>query len=169
MKRIPPFVLIGLLSILFPGNSAIGGSFEKPADRVVILKSVRKLQLLKGDAVIKTYKIALGGQPVGRKECQGDNRTPEGNYVIDGRNKNSHYHWSLHVSYPNSADRANARKRKCNPGGDIFIHGLPNGYDWLGKVHTAHDWTLGCIAVTDQEIEEVWRLVPNGTPVEIKP
>ncbi len=166
MKRIP-IVLFSLLCAFSTGG--VGVSFEKSADRVVIEKARRRLTLLRGDSVIKTYKIALGSQPVGRKECRGDNRTPEGRYVVDGRNKRSRYHWSLHISYPNAADRVNARKKKCNPGGDIFIHGLPNGYGWMGKLHTAHDWTLGCIAVTDQEIEEIWNLVPNGTPVEIKP
>lgn len=169
MKRVPQLVLLGLLAVISLGDTCSGASPEKPADKVVIEKGIRKLLLLRHDTVIKTYKIALGGQPVGQKECQGDNRTPEGSYVIDARNKNSHFHWSLHISYPNPADRANATKRRCNPGGDIFIHGLPNGYGWMGKAHTAHDWTLGCIAVTDQEIEEIWRLVPNGTPVEIKP
>ncbi len=169
MKQIPPVALLGLFSLLSLRSIDTGVPLEEPADRVVIEKSLRKLTLLRGDTVLKTYKIALGGQPVGRKECQGDNRTPEGRYVVDSRNKKSHYHWSLHISYPNAADRANAKKKKCNPGGDIFIHGLPNGYGWMGKLHTAHDWTLGCIAVTDQEIEEIWHLVPNGTPVEIKP
>ena len=169
MKRIPPVLLIGLLSSLFLRGIIFGASIEKRADNVLIEKNARKLTLLQGSTVIQTYRIALGAQPIGPKRCQGDHRTPEGRYIIDGRNKNSHFHWSLHLSYPNEKDRAVARKRKCNPGGDIFIHGLPNGYGWLGKSHTANDWTLGCVAVTDQEIEEIWRLGPNGTPVEIKP
>lgn len=124
---------------------------------------------MNGDTVVKSYRIALGGVPKGHKECQGDNRTPEGHYIIDSRNKSSKYHRSLHVSYPNPADIRAAKKRGCNPGGDIMIHGLPNGYGWTGASHTAIDWTLGCIAVTNKEIEEIWRLVPNGTPIEIKP
>lgn len=139
------------------------------ADRIVIEKAARKMVLYRGQNPIRTYRIALGGQPTGKKQCQGDNRTPEGEYIIDGRNRNSHYHWSLHVSYPNKADRERAKHIGCNPGGDIMIHGIANGYGWLGKKHTAHDWTLGCIAVTDKEIEEVWQLVPNGTPVVINP
>jgi murein L,D-transpeptidase YafK len=142
---------------------------EEPADRIVIEKAARKLMLYRGQNAIRTYCIALGGQPTGKKQCQGDNRTPEGQYIIDGRNKNSRYHWSLHVSYPNQADRERAKIIGCNPGGDIMIHGLANGYGWIGKLHTAHDWTLGCIAVTDKEIEEIWELVPNGTPVVINP
>ncbi|MBZ5535067.1 MAG: L,D-transpeptidase family protein [Acidobacteriia bacterium] len=169
MRGIPTLFLVVVLCVLPPTLSATAASSEKPADRILVEKSARRLSLLRGGTVIKTYKVALGGQPVGPKVCQGDKRTPEGKYVIDGRNKNSHYHWSLHVSYPNSEDRANAKKRGCNPGGDIYIHGLPNGYNWAGIVHTAYDWTLGCIAVRDQEIEEIWGLVPNGTAVEIKP
>lgn len=169
MKRILLVLLIGLPSSLIPCGIVHAASIEKRADKVLIEKEARKLTLMQGTTVIQTYRIALGAQPIGPKQCQGDHRTPEGHYTIDGRNKNSHFHWSLRLSYPNETDRAVARKRRCNPGGDIFIHGLPNGYGWLGKAHTAHDWTLGCVAVTDQEIEEIWRLVPNGTPVEIKP
>lgn len=142
---------------------------EKPADRILIEKKARKLTLLRGSVVIRSYRIALGNSPEGPKTCQGDCRTPEGHYVIDGRNKSSHYHWSLHISYPNEADRMAARKHKCRPGGDIFIHGLPNGYGWIGQAHRMRDWTLGCIAVTNEEIEEIWHLVPNGTAVEIRP
>jgi len=119
--------------------------------------------------VIKSYRIALGGTPVGRKEQQGDHKTPEGLYTIVGRNPSSQYHRALRVSYPNAEDRARAAKRGVPPGGDIMIHGLPNGYGWVGRGHLAKDWTDGCIAVTDQEIEEIWTLVADGTPVEIRP
>ena len=127
------------------------------------------MELMHANQVIKTYKIALGGNPVGPKQREGDHRTPEGSYVIDRRNEHSKFHRSLHVSYPNAADREHARKLGVSPGGDIFIHGLPNGYGWIGAAHRAHDWTDGCIAVSDKEIEEIWDLVDNGTPVEIKP
>ena len=139
------------------------------ADHVVVEKQARRLTLMRGDRVLKIYAIALGGQARGPKVCQGDNRTPEGTYVIDSRNQNSRFHRALHVSYPNARDREAARKARCNPGGDIMVHGLPNGYGWLGRSHTLHDWTAGCVAVTNDEIEEIWRLVPNGTPIEIKP
>ncbi len=154
------------LCFLWVGFSELA---EKPADKILVEKKARRLTLLRDNKAIRTYRVALGTDPEGPKVCQGDGRTPEGHYIIDGRNQNSHYHWSLHISYPNDMDRAAARKAKCIPGGDIFIHGLPNGYGWLGKAHTLRDWTLGCIAVTDQEIEEIWRLVPNKTIVEIKP
>jgi murein L,D-transpeptidase YafK len=132
-------------------------------------KKERTLELLKSGQVIKTYKIALGGEPVGAKTKQGDHRTPEGVYVIDSRNAHSQFHRALHISYPNAADRERARKSGASPGGDVFIHGLPNGYGFIGAAHRARDWTDGCIAVTDQEIEEIWNLVLNGTPIEIRP
>ena len=127
------------------------------------------MELVRAEQVIKTYKVALGGEPVGPKTRQGDHRTPEGLYVIDSRNVHSQFHRSLHISYPNPTDREHARKLGAPPGGDIYIHGLPNGYGFVGAAHRARDWTDGCIAVTDQEIEEIWRLVDNGTPIEIRP
>ena len=139
------------------------------ADRIVVFKSERRLVLMKGDKELHTYKIALGPSPVGAKTRQGDHKTPEGDYVIDSRNAASHYHRALHISYPSAADRARARKLGVSPGGDIMLHGLPNGYGAIGKAHLLHDWTDGCIAVTDDEIDEIWKLVPVGTPIEIKP
>lgn len=139
------------------------------ADRIVVHKSERTMELMHASTVIKTYKIALGGEPIGAKTRQGDHRTPEGVYVIDSRNAQSKFHRSLHVSYPNAADREGARKIGASPGGDVFIHGLSNGYGFIGAAHRARDWTDGCIAVTDEEIEEIWNLVDNGTPIEIRP
>lgn len=139
------------------------------ADQLVLLKSQRTLILMRGGKEIQRYKVALGGEPVGAKTQQGDHRTPEGNYVIDRRNPASHYYRALHISYPNQADRERARKLGVAPGGDIMIHGLPNGYAAIGKAHLLHDWTDGCIAVTNAEMDEIWKLVPNGTPIEIRP
>lgn len=139
------------------------------ADRIIVHKKDRTLELVQGGRVIETYKIALGGNPVGAKGRQGDHRTPEGMYVIDSRNAQSKFHRSLHISYPNAADREHARKLGVSPGGDIMIHGLPNGYGFVGTAHRARDWTDGCIAVTDEEIEEIWKLVDNGTQIEIRP
>lgn len=127
------------------------------------------MELMHAGHVLRTYKIALGRDAVGPKSRQGDHRTPEGVYIIDSRNASSQFHRSLHISYPNPNDRERARKLGVSPGGDIFIHGLPNGYGFIGAAHRARDWTDGCIAVTDDEIEEIWKLVGNGTPVEIQP
>lgn len=159
-----------LVALIIVASTLLTASAPTPKiDKILILKKDRKLLLLSGDKEVRSYKIALGGNPVGPKTYKGDNRTPEGFYTIDGRNAASSYHRSLHVSYPNADDRARAKKLGKNPGGDIFIHGLPNGQGWIGKAHVLHDWTLGCIAVTDDEIEEIWKLVPNGTVVEIRP
>ncbi len=140
-----------------------------PADKILIEKKERRLSLLSKGRVLKTYKTALGGNPDGPKERQGDNKTPEGTYVIDSRNRNSLYHRSLHISYPNEKDKKRAKELGLSPGGDIMIHGIKNGFSWAGDYHTEVDWTKGCIAVTDEEIEEIDRLVPNGTIVEIRP
>jgi tetratricopeptide (TPR) repeat protein len=145
-------------------------SMEKgPADKILIKKKERRLSLISKGKVLKTYKIALGGNPNGPKERQGDEKTPEGTYFIDSRNIDSRYHISLHISYPNKRDRKRAKELGVSPGGDIMIHGIKNGYSSVGDLHTEYDWTNGCIAVTDEEIEEIEKLVPNGTIVEIRP
>jgi murein L,D-transpeptidase YafK len=141
----------------------------EPVDKVLIEKKNRRLSLISKGEAIKTYKIALGGNPVGPKERRGDNRTPEGTYTIESRNRNSEYHLSLRISYPNAEDKRRAKALGVSPGGDIMIHGIKNGLSWVGGFHTAIDWTEGCIAVTNQEMEEIARLVPDGTPVEIRP
>lgn len=138
-------------------------------DRILIEKKERRLTLLSKGEVLKTYKIALGGNPTGPKERQGDNKTPEGTYVIDSRNKESRYHLSLHISYPNERDKKRARELGVSPGGNIMIHGIKSGFSWVGDAHTEVDWTKGCIAVTDEEIEEIAKVTPNGTAVEIRP
>jgi len=147
----------------------LGETSATAVDRIVIEKANRTMKLMHEEDVVRSYRIALGPEAKGHKQCQGDNRTPEGRYIIDSRNSNSRYHRALHISYPNNADLLAAKKRGCDPGGAIMIHGLPNGYGWIGAAHTAFDWTQGCIAVTDEQIEEIWKLVPNGTPVEIRP
>jgi murein L,D-transpeptidase YafK len=139
------------------------------ADRILILKSARKLTLLRNGKPIRTYRVSLGSNPTGAKEQQGDGKTPEGLYRIDSRNAQSKYHRALHVSYPNAADRLRARRLHVAPGGEIMIHGWPNRWRALGFALHHVDWTAGCIAVSDQEIEEIWKLVPNGTVVEIRP
>jgi len=139
------------------------------ADRVVVYKGERKLVLLLQGKELRSYKVALGREPVGPKTRQGDHRTPEGIYVLDFRNPNSHYHKAFHISYPNAQDITAARKLGVSPGGDIMLHGLRKEYEWMGKAHTLRDWTNGCVAVTDEEMDEIWKLVRVGTPIEIKP
>jgi murein L,D-transpeptidase YafK len=136
------------------------------ADRVLVVKSERKLYLLDGDKVLKSYSVSLGGHPVGAKIREGDQRTPEGEYVLDWHNPDSDYYKSIHISYPNAKDVARAKRLGVPPGGDLFIHGQPNELMGFGKA--PGDWTAGCIAVSDAEMDEIWRAVADGTPIEIK-
>ena len=139
------------------------------ADQIIIVKSERRLSLMRDGQLLRRYVVALGRQPNGPKVQDGDLRTPEGRYRIDWRNPQSKFHRSLHISYPGPGDLARARGLGVDPGNMIMIHGLPNGRaaDQIG--HPRIDWTHGCIAVTNEEIEEIWRLVDNGTPVIIRP
>ncbi|PHP68647.1 hypothetical protein CSC94_01195 [Zhengella mangrovi] len=139
------------------------------ADLIVVSKHERMLEVRQGDTILKRYRVALGSNPVGPKARQGDGRTPEGRYLIDSRNRASRFHLALHVSYPSAADRARARAAGVSPGGDIMVHGIRNGLGWIGRLHALVDWTNGCIAVTDEQIEEIWAVTPNGTPIEIRP
>lgn len=159
--------LLGLLVMLGLALPALGDGGK--ADRIVIDKSDRALTLLRGNEPLRVYTVALGGAPKGAKRFEGDGRTPEGVYRIDYRNANSNFHLALRISYPNEADRVRALDAGLDPGGQIMIHGLKNGQGWLGERHRGGDWTDGCIAVTNAEIEEIWSLVDLGTPVEIKP
>jgi murein L,D-transpeptidase YafK len=132
------------------------------ADLVVVSKKRREMVLLRGESVLRTYRIALGREPVGPKRQEGDGRTPEGRYIIDRRNAKSGYHLSLHISYPDASDVARALEAGVDPGGDIMIHGLKDGARREG------DWTQGCIAVTDEEMDEIWGLVGEGTAIWIE-
>ena len=139
------------------------------ADRVLVEKNARRLTLFRNDRPIKSYEIALGRQPVGAKQFEGDNKTPEGRYIIDFRKRDSAYHRALHISYPRPQEVAFATRQKRSAGGSIMIHGLPKGMGSLGPMHRLRDWTAGCIAVTNHEIEELWQTIPDGTPIEIRP
>jgi murein L,D-transpeptidase YafK len=144
-------------------------TMEKKADRILIVKSTRTMTLMNGGKVLKTYKVALSAHSIGGKERVGDDKTPEGLYTVDWKNAQSKFHLALHISYPNAADRERAKKLGVDPGGEIEIHGLGAKYGWIGAAHRQVDWTAGCIAVTNEEIDEIWRLVPVGTVVEIRP
>jgi len=139
------------------------------ADRVVVNKSAHRLELYRGTELLRSYSVSLGRGPAGPKQHEGDGRTPEGSYTLDYRKADSSFHRALHVSYPSPADAAAAKAAGVNPGGLIMIHGMRNGLGFLGKLHTLIDWTDGCVAVTDSEIEEIWRVVPDGTPIHIEP
>jgi|SRR5882724_1659964 len=132
--------------VLFAQNLSVG------ADRFVVYKQERKLVLLSQGKELRSYKVALGSEPVGPKTRQGDHRTPEGFYVLDARNPTSHFYKAFHISYPNPKDIAAAKKLGVSPGSDIMLHGLPKEYSWVGKSHVLHDWTDGCVAVTNEEM-----------------
>lgn len=170
MKK-PLEKILPLLSILLllPAAAAAKKPKKPLAEKIVVEKAERRMTLYREGKAWKAYKVSLGGEPVGPKREQGDHKTPEGRYTIDYRNPKSSYHLSLHISYPNRSDTAAAKARGVSPGGAIMIHGLPNGAPDFGSAHRLYDWTDGCIAVTNEEIEEIWDLVPNGTPIEILP
>ena len=138
-------------------------------DKVIVIKQERLLMLMKEGEIFRAYRVALGKKPVGHKEICGDQRTPEGFYTLDSRNPESRFYKAIHISYPNDNDIMNAQRLGKQPGGDIMIHGLPHNLNHLGALHRKVDWTDGCIAVTNSEIEEIWKLVPDGTPIEIRP
>ncbi|MEW6454287.1 MAG: L,D-transpeptidase family protein [Pseudomonadota bacterium] len=139
------------------------------ATLILVEKQVRRLSLVRNGQVLKTYNVTLGTHPVGHKQQEGDQRTPEGTYAIDFKHPRSRFHLALRVSYPNAEDSKQAQQRGIQAGGDIMIHGLPNGLGMLGRLMQSRDWTDGCIAVTNREIEEIWAMVDVGTPIQIKP
>jgi len=165
------FVVAGFIGVIFtyanwPMARLPAGT---KADSVLVLKGDRKLVLLLNNQKIKAYPIALGGNPIGKKIMEGDERTPEGRYKLDYRNPNSIAHLSIRISYPDQNDVAQARAKGVSPGGAVMIHGLPNGFGYFGRLHRLLDWTDGCIGVTNPEMEEIWRCVPEGAPIEIRP
>ena len=143
------------------------GTIDGPADRIVVEKHAHTLTLYRQGNVLKTYRVALGRGGIDPKVQAGDNRVPEGVYRIMGRNSHSAFHRALKVGYPTRDQVRQAQARGINPGGDIMVHGIRNGLGWVGPLQRQVDWTKGCIAVTDREIEEIWRVVPDGTPIEI--
>jgi murein L,D-transpeptidase YafK len=160
-------IFIALLTVLLACLS--DATAAERVDLVHVDKSERRMSLLSNGKVLRSYRIALGANPIGHKLQEGDERTPEGRYVLDWRNPNSCCMRSLHVSYPNAADKAAARRLGVDPGGMIMIHGQVNGFGWWGWLIQLFDWTNGCIAVTDAEMLEIWDMVQVGTPIEIDP
>lgn len=170
LSFVPPETTLVKLQATLPPRSATSLYTRGIiADSLVLEKATRRLTLYSAGTAIHTYIVALGRDPVGPKQRVGDERTPEGLYYIDSRNPHSRYHLSLRISYPEEKDRARAAKLGVDPGGDIMIHGLPLGEESVGALHILHNWTDGCVAVTNEEIEELWRMVPDGVPIDIKP
>lgn len=144
-------------------------TLQGPIDKVLVLKSEHKLHLLSSGKILKSYRISLGKSPHGAKFAEGDNRTPEGFYWIDWRKTSDKYNLSIHISYPNARDVARAREKGLAPGGMIMIHGTPLSDEYPEWYFSTLDWTNGCIAMTNDDIREVWSLVKDGTLIEIRP
>lgn len=169
MKIIALLVGTSIVLLIWANRRSEPLPVDARADYVQVYKSERRLVLLRQGNPIKVYHVALGPRTVGHKEREGDGKTPEGLYQIDSRKPDSAFHRALHVSYPNARDIQAAKSKGINPGGAIMLHGIRKGLGWIGNVHRLIDWTAGCIAVTNWEIEEIWRAVPDGTPIEIRP
>jgi murein L,D-transpeptidase YafK len=142
---------------------------EQLADFVLVIKSESRLYLMREGRELDSFKVAFGSNPDGHKQAQGDGRTPEGHYTLDYKNLNSKYYKSIHLSYPSALDRENARKRGVRPGGDIMIHGQANGYGGFSAIVQLFNWTNGCIALSNKDMDVVWQKVRTGTPIEIRP
>ena len=164
--RIVFTTLVALL--VLPVHAVAANDVEK-ADAVLVIKSEKRLYLMKKGEVLASYRAAFGAEPKGHKERQGDERTPEGRYTLGYKNGNSAYYKSIHVSYPNAEDRRKARQRGYDPGGDIMIHGQPNGWGWVWPVLQRISWTDGCIALSNENMDRVWEAVDPGIPIEIRP
>jgi len=171
MKKIAAVVGMTFAAILVWANwPEPGPPANVIADKLVVEKSARQLQVFSQGRLIKTYPISLGHNPVGKKERQGDGKTPEGLYAIDFRkDRSSCCYRSFHISYPSGEDRAHAASLGVDPGGSVMVHGLGYPFFWAGRLHRWYDWTDGCVAVTNQEMAQLWRIVPVGTPIELRP
>ncbi|MDO3377916.1 L,D-transpeptidase family protein [Geoalkalibacter halelectricus] len=162
-----PTLLVLLICLALPESAA--ARLITTADLVIVEKGDRKLHLVSNGQVFRSYDISLGSNPVGHKMYKGDGRTPEGRYYLDWRNPQSRFHKSIHISYPNDRDRERARHLGRPPGGHIMIHGIPNQYRRAPELFVGLDWTEGCIAVRNEDMEEIWQLVADHTPIEIYP
>jgi murein L,D-transpeptidase YafK len=164
-------VFLGIASLLASAAAEERDSAAGPdrADYVVVDKSDRKLYLYKLGRVLREFDVSLGQMPNGPKQREGDFRTPEGKYFLDGRNTNSDFFLSIHVSYPNESDRARARAEGVDPGGQIMIHGWPNEPKYDLHRYQDTDWTDGCIAVSNSDMVDIWLMTRESTPIEIRP
>lgn len=168
MARLRCRSLLALYFVLLWQGTTFAGEFPV-ADKVLIEKAERKLQLIKDGVAFRTFDIALGIRPIGDKEREGDFKTPEGKYILDARNPDSEFFLSIHVSYPNVLDIRSARAKGVDPGGAIMIHGQPNSPSRSEAYYHTQDWTNGCIAVSNSDMIDIWLMTANNTPIEIQP
>ena len=167
MKFTYKIIITAFIFLLCSG--AVHSEQTQTADLVLVVKSVSRLYLIRAGEEFDSFKVSFGAKPEGHKQQQGDERTPEGRYILDYKNSNSSYYKSIHISYPNAKDLENASKRGVKPGGDIMIHGQRNGYEGFSTIAQLFNWTNGCIALKNREMDIVWRAVKIGTPIEIRP
>ena len=157
--------VLGLLAM-----SPILQASEFPvADKIVVEKEKRKLHLIRGDEIFRSFDIALGISPVGDKHSEGDFKTPEGIYTLDKRNPDSNFFLSIHISYPDTGDQREARAKGVSPGGQIMIHGQPNEPTYSAAYYKKQDWTNGCIAVSNSDMIDIWLMTPNDIAIDIRP
>ena len=170
MKTIIASCAALILAVLIWGNSSSQSLANNvTATLVVVEKQKHVMTLYAHDNILRTYHVSLGRGDDSAKQREGDNRTPEGQYIIDAKNDHSQFYKALHISYPSKGDIGRAKTGGYSPGGAVMIHGLRHDLAWLGSLHRLRDWTRGCIAVTNAEMDEIWNVVPVGTPIEIKP
>ncbi len=165
MRLFAKALFIALLTIV----QAVSADNVQKADAVLVIKSEKRLYLMNNGERFASLPVTFGGEPKGHKQAQGDQRTPEGYYMLDYKNANSNYYKSIHISYPNVMDKINADKLGVHPGGDIMIHGQANGWEWASPIVQLFSWTDGCIALSNSDMDKVWDAVDPGTPIEIRP
>ena len=177
IRRAGPMGISAAIVVVVCVTGAVTWASRAPAaippgvrvDRVVVHKAERRLDVYAGGVLVASYPVSLGRHPVGPKQQEGDGRTPEGVYRLDYRKADSAYHRALHISYPSADDARTAQARGVTPGGAVMIHGMRNGFGWIGRLHRFVDWTNGCVAMTDAEMDQLWAAVPDGTVVELVP
>ena len=158
-----------LIVVLLLACPFVAAADIQKADEVLVVKSEKRLYLLKDGERYASFPVVFGGEPKGHKEQQGDQKTPEGRYTLDYKNANSNFYKSIHISYPNQQDRTHAQKLGVDPGGDIKIHGQANGWGWASPVMQLFSWTDGCVAVSNRNMDLIWDAIDPGTPIEIRP
>ena len=159
----------GLLIVLLLILQTANGESAQKADSVLVIKSEKRLYLMDKGERFASFPVTFGAEPVGHKQMQGDERTPEGHYTLTYKNPKSKFYKSIRISYPNAKDRENARRLGVDPGGDIMIHGLGKGWEWAASLAPFFSWTNGCIALSNRDMDQVWEAVDSGTSIEIRP
>ena len=169
MSAWPRLLTLVVLAVLGAAPSAVPASAIEMADRVVVRKAERRLLLMRGDRILRSFDVALGLSPTGPKQREGDFRTPEGNYLLAGRNPNSDFFLAIQVDYPGPDDLRRASEDGVDPGGQIMIHGQPNRPSRPLEYYQSRDWTNGCIAVSNADMVDIWLMTPDNTPIQILP